>query len=326
MYRPTHANRRGRGQVRSRTRIALLPALALVAAIAACAPGPPPPLPPELGATGPCGRTNVQLTNPSNPANAIQVSYPTGTAATPNVGGTCGDAARPVVFVVHGWLANGAWLYEGVIDHFTRTGSVVVFATYGSGNLADVKGSADIEVQSIAAAVPQLQRADLANVGLIGHSLGGGMLPYVTQQVVARGWGGEGLWLFSLAPFQGIGTGPIALPAHTRAVIEAYDQDFLVSPAVGADLYRRMSMPAGQKDHVTVRSSQHGGGSLAAQHTSPNSYISADDAVKHYGIYRVGDVLQSCALTGRHCGADLSPMGNWPDGTPALPSIVTDSP
>jgi hypothetical protein len=46
----------------------------------------------------------------------------------------------------------------------------------------------------------------------------------------------------------------------------------------------------------------------------------------HDGIYRVGDVLRSCALTGQHCGADLSPMGNWPGGTPALPSIVTDSP
>src|SRR5688500_10019664 len=68
---------------------------------AACTPGPPPPAPPALGSQGPCGRTNGQLSNPSNVFNAIYVSYPTGQAATPNLGGTCGDSSRPVVFVVH---------------------------------------------------------------------------------------------------------------------------------------------------------------------------------------------------------------------------------
>jgi CHAD domain-containing protein len=57
-----------------------------------------------------------------------------------------------------------------------------------------------------------------------------------------------------------------------------------------------MSMPADQKDHVTVRSSSHGGVTLTAQHTSPNSFISPDDAVKFYGIYRIGDILESCAV------------------------------
>ena len=311
---------------RRRRRVAALLVAGLAVAVAACAPGPPQPTPPALGSSGPCDRTNVQLTNPSNTSNPIYVSYPTGAAATPNTGGTCGDASRPVVFLVHGYLANSNILYEGVIDHFTRTGNIVVMATYGSGNLADVPGSASIEVAAIAAAVPQLQRADLADVGLIGHSLGGGMLPYVTQQVAARGWGGEGLWLLSLAPYQGIGAGTITLPAHTRAVVEAYDQDTLVNRSVGVDLFRRMSMPNGQKDHVTVRSSSHGGATLTAQHTSPNSIISPDDAVKFYGIYRVGDIVESCALLGQNCTTDMSSMGNWPDGTPALTSVVTDNP
>ena len=132
--------------------------------------------------------------------------------------------------------------------------------------------------------------------------------------------------MFSLAPFQGIGTGTITLPAHARAIIEAYDQDVFVDRAVGVDLYRRLSLPAGQKDHITVRSSSHGGTTLTAQHTSPNSEISPDDAVKFYGIYRVGDLLESCAQLGRDCNADLATMGNWPDGTPVLPSVVTDNP
>lgn len=149
-------------------------------------------------------------------------------------------------------------------------------------------------------------------------------LPWVTQQVVSRRWGSAGLWMFSLAPFQGIGTGPVTLPAHTRAIIEAYDQDTLVNRAVGVDLYHRLALPASQKDHVTVRSSGNGG--ATAQHTSPNSVISPDDAIKFYGIYRVRDLLEGCAFEARDCGADLSYMGAWTDGTPVLPSVVTDNP
>ena len=75
-----------------------------------------------------------------------------------------------------------------------------------------------------------------------------------------------------------------------------------------------------------MRSSSHGGATLTAQHTSPNSVIAPDDAIKFYGIYRVGDLLESCALLGQNCSADLSLMGNWTDGTPVLPSVVTDNP
>lgn len=300
-------------------------AVTAVLTVTSCGSGPPQPTAPALGSNAPCGRTDVQLTNPGATSSPIYVAYPTGTAAAPLTGGTCGDAARPVVFLVHGYLASFNWVYEGVIDHFTRTGNIVVMGTYST-DLANVQGSADRALQALAAAVPQLEREDLSHVGLIGHSLGGGMLPWVTQQVVARGWGSEGLWLFSLAPYRGIGTGAITLPSHTRAVVEAYDQDTLVDRAVGADLFRRMSMPNSQKDHVTVRSSSHGGATLTAEHTSPNSVITPDNAVKFYGIYRIGDILEGCAFVGQNCTTDMTTMGNWPDGTPALTSVVTDNP
>jgi hypothetical protein len=48
--------------------------------------------------------------------------------------------------------------------------------------------------------------------------------------------------------------------------------------------------------------------------------------VKFYGIYRVGDILSSCALVGQNCSADLSFMGSWTDGTAVPPSTVTDNP
>jgi hypothetical protein len=309
-----------------RRRVAAAAALAVGLTVAAsgCVTAPPQPTT-GLGSNTPCERTDVQLTNPAAPLSPIYVAYPTGSSAAPLTGGTCEDSQRPVLFLVHGYLASFNWVYEGVINHFSRTGYIVVMGTYGT-DLANVQGSADSALQAIDAAVPQLDREDLGNVGLIGHSLGGGMLPHVTQQVVARGWGSDGLWLFSLAPYQGIGSGTITLPAHTRAIVEAYDQDTLVDRSVGVDLFRRMSMPNGQKDHVTVRTSSNGGVTLTAQHTSPNSVIAPDDAIKFYGIYRVGDALGSCALVGANCTADLGAMGNWSDGTEVLRSVVTDNP
>jgi hypothetical protein len=326
MHDRTSARRRARGAGgagRRRVAAALL-AVGLAVAASACATGPTQPTT-GLGSDTPCGRTDVQLTNPGAPANPIYVAYPQGTAAAPLTGGTCGDADRPVLFLVHGYLASFNWVYEGVVNHFTRTGNIVVMGTYGT-DLADVQGSANRALAAIDAAVPQLEREDLDNVGLIGHSLGGGMLPYVTQQVVARGWGSDGLWAFLLAPYRGIGTGTIDLPGHTRVVVEAYDGDTLVDNQVGIDLFHRMSVPDSRKDHVTVRSSSNGGTTLSAVHTSPNSGIAPDDAIKFYGIYRVGDALQGCALVGRDCGADLGEMGNWSDGTPVLRSVVSDNP
>jgi hypothetical protein len=312
------------GSSARRRLVAALLAVGLAVGAAACAT--PPAQPTEgLGSNMPCGRTDVQLTNPGAPGNPIYVAYPQGSAVAPLTGGTCGDGERPVLFLVHGFLASFNWVYEGVIDHFTSTGNIVVMGTYST-DLGDVQGSADSALGAIDAAVPQLERTDLDNVGLIGHSLGGGMLPWVTQQVVDRGWGSDGLWVFSLAPFQGIGSGPIDLPAHTRAVVQAYDGDTLVNRQVGVDLFHRMSIPYSQKDHVTVRSSSYQGTSLSAVHTSPNSVIAPDDAIKFYGIYRVGDALQSCALLGANCDTDLSYMGEWSDGTPVLPSVVTDDP
>ena len=196
-------------------------------------------------------------------------------------------------------------------------------------DIANVAGSADNADAQVAYAGTRLgPRADLRRVGVIGHSLGGGIVPSIAQRVVTRGWGSTGLWLFSLAPFQTLpaGTAPIALPAHTQAVVEAYDADTLVNNQVGIDMFHRLSIPNSKKQHVTVRSSSNGSARLDATHTSPNSVIAPDDAIKFYGIYRVADALESCALLNQNCTADLSLMGSWPDGTPVLPSVSTDTP
>ena len=61
------------------------------------------------------------------------------------------------------------------------------------------------------------------------HSLCGGVIPLRTQRAVARGLGrhrpvAHAAGAFSTLPS---GTGPITLPPHARAVVEAYQDDTL---------------------------------------------------------------------------------------------------
>ena len=198
---------------------------------------------------------------------------------------------------MHGYLASFNRVYEGVINHFTRTGNIVVMATYGT-DLADVQGSADRALQALTAAVPQLEREDLIQrradrpLARRGHAAVGhpaGRVP---------GLGNRRTVAVLAGALPGHRHRGHHVPAHTRAVIEAYDGTGWSNRSVGVDLFRRLSMPGSQKDHITVRTSSHGGATLTAQHTSPNSVISPDDAIKFYGIYRVGDLLESCALLG----------------------------
>jgi hypothetical protein len=295
-----------------------------------------PPAPPSsgLGAPGPCGVAQVSKANPADSSQQLIVYSPTGTGVTP-LGGRCNDAKRPVVAVVHGLLAGldaqligASLLYSDVIDHFVSTGNVVIFATWDT-NTDDFAASFAREDASIVAAATLAPRGDFTRFGIVGHSMGGGATPFLAQRAAARGWGSTALWLFPIAPWYtaGVGTGPIVLPPQTRVVVENEDDDTFVDNRIGIEQFKALALPAAQKQHVTVRSqSRFLSPTLDAQHTAANSVIAPNDAIRTYGIFRVGDALQSCSLTGAKCNADLSYMGKWSDGQPVTPAISTDNP
>jgi hypothetical protein len=301
-------------------------AVVVAAAVSACAPGPPQP-PSGLGANGPCTQTSRAVPNPTAPNQSITVYEPGGSAATPLVGGACGDAKRPVVAMVHGYLAGSTLFYADEINHLVSIGNVVIFATYET-DTNNFAASFQREDQALVAAVAATPRADVTRYGIVGHSMGGGAVPYLAQQADGRGWGSNGMFLFLLAPWftAGVGTGPITLPAQARVVVEGYDNDTWVDNRIGVEMFEAFTTPDARKQHVTIRSQTHGGATLNAQHTAPNSIIAPNDAIKFYGLYRIGDALQSCTLTGQNCNTDLTVMGTWPDGTTVTPAISTDNP
>jgi hypothetical protein len=297
------------------------------------------PSPPQqplvgLGSNGPCGTSLFTERNPAASDQVITVISPTGTAATPLVGGHCNDAKRPVVVVVHGLLAGidaqilgFSLLYWGIINHEVSQGNVVIFATWNTLSL-DILGSYQQEDASITTAATVAPRGDLSRLGIIGHSLGGGAVPYLAQQAVARGWGSRALWLQSLAPawMFGVGTGPITVPPSTRAEVVNFDDDNFVDARIGIDMFQSLTVPLDHKKHLEVRSETRGSVTLDATHLAPNSLLSPDDAIKFFGIYRGADAFESCSLLHHNCDADLSWMGRWSDGQRVTPAISSDHP
>ncbi|HNP56210.1 MAG TPA: hypothetical protein PKG94_04470 [Gordonia sp. (in: high G+C Gram-positive bacteria)] len=275
-------------------------------------------------------------TNPEDPFQRISIHNPTGTGQTPITGGRCNDPKRPVVVVVHGVMAGidaqlvgSSLLYSDIINHFVSTGNTVIFASWPT-MAYDFAGSVTREDRALVLAKKLAPRGDFSRLGIVGHSMGGGATPYLAQQAAARGWGSEALWLFQLAPVftTRVGSGPIKVPGHTRVVVETYDNDFIVDARSGIQQYRDYAIPSSQKKYVMVRTDDHGGpaATLLATHTSPNSLLAPEDAIRFYGIYRVGDALESCALWGKNCDADLTYMGKWSDGREVRRSISSANP
>jgi hypothetical protein len=303
-------------------------------------PSCPPDEPVDLAAPGPCGQESVSFENAIEPANLVHVFSPTGSAATPLTGGTCADALRPVLFLSHGYLANDPSLFSDLIQHFVSQGHIVVFAEYCGLDTTDLDGDAyvivDAGFEQAATEAPIALRGDLGRVGFMGHSMGGGMVPYLLQQAEPRGWGDESIWAVLLAPYWALAVGDeatIDVPEDLHALVVSFDEDAVNDNAIAAEIFVALDMPLEDKDYVLVQGDAHGEPALVADHVLPQTKESTsddtprpDDALRIYGVYRNANALAACAMFGTHCDVDRTFMGVWSDEVPVTPATVTDSP
>jgi pimeloyl-ACP methyl ester carboxylesterase len=97
---------------------------------------------------------------------------------------------------------------------------------------------------------------------------------------------------------------------------------------------RLRAIPLDQRDYVIVQNDDRGSPALRADHYFPLSgtILGEVDALDWYGTWKLFDALTACAFDGRGCdrvlgGTDFQRyMGEWSDGTPVAPLIVTDHP
>lgn len=304
--------------------ISPLIALGFLTSTAAVASASAPTL---TGAPGPCTTMQRRIFDPTGVGFIDTVTQPTGSAATPQMGGHCGDGHRPVAVVIHGLGAESSVLYEGIIQHLASMGNIVVFAPWNTVTHEILPAYAG-EVASVEAVVATLPRADTSRIGIVGHSMGGGLLPYASQHLAARGWGKNAFWLVSIAPDWafGVGAGPLPLPNNAHVLVIAFNDDVWVDNLMGIDQYHAFTVPAAQKHYVLIRSATHDGQTLRAAHTMANTIIYPENTMRQHGIYRNLDATQRCATVGVGCQSDITSMGQWPDGTPVTPALELTQP
>jgi hypothetical protein len=310
-------------------------AVACLAAVAAACSVPPPrgTLPSgSPGADGPCGVERTDLWNPVDVRHADVLFEPTGDAR-PWSGGTCGDDERPVVLIAHGYLGTAPEVYQGLIDHLVGNGFVVVFpgypVEYGPPHQYQVVDT------GFELGVAASGRVDTSRVGVVGHSFGGGMTPWLVRRIDARGWGSDALWAVAMAPHYvlEVGTGPIDLPARTHLAVVNYDEDVVVDARIGIDLYRSATLDPAQKVHVMVHTDRTVDPPLFADHFGPISFEVAPnlsnlstDRADRWSAWRTVDSTAGCAMDGRWCDTDLGDMGTWPDGRAVVRAEVSADP
>ena len=284
------------------------------------------------GADGPCGVSRQDLWNPVDLRHADVLFEPTG-SASPWTGGTCGDDSRPVILIAHGYLGTFPEGYQGLIDHLVGNGFVVVFP--GWPVEYDQPHQYEVVDTGFDLAVAASGRVDTTRVGVVGHSFGGGMTPWLVNRVDERGWGSKALWAVTFAPWFmfNVGTGAIDLPERTRLAVVNYDEDVFVDARIGIDMYRSADLPDEQKTHVMVRTDWSVDPPMVADHIGPVSleilpFLGAlsSDHLDRWSAWRTIASTARCTFDGQWCDTDLADLGTWPDGRPVERAVVSTDP
>ncbi len=220
--------------------------------------------------------------------------------------------------------------------------ALFAFATYlilrqtlartGTQSLRETAAAAEQLI--LPANIPRI--AVVERFAVVGHSMGG-----VLSMTLAARASGEGLPPFKAVllanPGRGV-TGPEVLadfsliPASTLLVGVSGSEDSLGTDAPFF-FYQATAVPLENKDHVTILSDYHSTPALVADHFAPNCLTSADvNAFDVNGYWKWFDGLTAAAFYGRYREYALGNtpqqrfMGTWPDGTPIVEPIVSDSP
>jgi hypothetical protein len=247
----------------------------------------------------------------------------------------------PVVFFAHANGRNDPAAYAALIDHIVSRGYAVVFAPYAIAKDVHTQRYDAIWSGFEAAAKEWSGQLDLSRVGFVGHSYGAGALPWLVRRALLdEGWGTNGGFVFSLAPWFALAIEPAALgamPPNLRAVFVVFEEDTSTDHRIAIAQHQAFGGPDTAKAFVLVRADANGPCRLPAPHTVPQStgLRARDDALDERGLFRLFDALAADAFAADVEAGQLLfgggrvreiAMGTWPDGTPVAPLLVSRDP
>jgi pimeloyl-ACP methyl ester carboxylesterase len=283
------------------------------------------------------------------PPGEIEPDYWLFAPSDPLSGATVASEPRPLVIVIHGYTLRDSDPYLGWIEHLVRRGAVVLYPEYQEDATEDTAYRQNL-LDDVRDALGTLQdegiAADLTQVAVTGHSLGGALAVDYAASAAAAGLPTPAV-VMSVAPgcIQDLAclVADLAMvPATTRVLVvtDADDSDPSGGGAVERIWGGLSAVPLEQRDLVTLVSDTHGIPWLLATHEQVEAYSSVDatagtdvaNALDWYGTWKWLDALMACAFDGEWCEHALGDtpeqrfMGEWSDGVPVAEAEVTDAP
>lgn len=257
-----------------------------------------------------------------------------------------GGTKAPVVVLIHGFQLVAPEIYQGLVDHLTRQGNIVVFPAFNKGgfgitNDTDQNQMLARAVASTNGAIAALgSKADLSKVYLFGHSLGGliaaswtsagGVAPagIVLANPSTAGAAGipdflSGIVTVTPIPWQ------TKVPATTApTVILTGDKDTIAPPAESIGIYDKLTA-ASQRSVYQLQNDTTQNPAIQADHMAPiqKQGIVPDVIMNALG----GDAEEDTAdwrfywsALDQLMAGDATPsfaMGTWQNGTPVKPVV-----
>ncbi len=248
----------------------------------------------------------------------------------------------PIVFFCHGIGENNPQAYGALITHIVSRGIAVVYSTYPSG-LAVVSPQTAYAImwEGFTAAVKSWGcYIDLARIGFLGHSYGGGAVPALAYKaLVEKKWGKKGALFYIMAPWYSYNISQKQLasfPGNAVMIMEVFAEDKINDHRMAKDIFCAISIPDSRKTFVTLYSDSGQGAALIADHNVPLGKNNGEgvDALDFYGIYRQFDALSDFSFANNKdalgeavgTGSELRNMGNWRNGKPVMDMSMTKNP
>lgn len=323
-----HQQRMADSQWNAMKRIFFVVAMLCLVRDAVAASGPISPITSGYGANGSFTVQVDKFPSPLYDNEKVQVFRPV-EIATP----------VPVIFFAPGFSNNDPAEYRPLINHIVSRGFALVYAPFQvvSGDLSLNEKRYNTIWAGFEEALKRFGSSfDLTRVAFFGHSYGGAALPAMMQRgVVGKGWGKNGAFVYSMAPWYVFQFGAkeyVNWPQHVKLLVQVYENDGVCDHRMAKEIYDRVNLPVSEKDFVMLRSERRFNYTLDAEHGTPSTG-SDENALDYYGVYRMFDALADYAFNQSEAGkrvalgngsAEQRFMGNWPDGQPVREMLAGD--
>lgn len=308
----------------------------------------PAAVPPTQPATGPGGRIYQHNAVGESIFGTVGEQYYLYEPSDPT------PKTAPLIILLHGYGGVTPESYRPWINHLVKRGNLVIYPVYQVGAFDRGEAFTANSAKAIKDALQQLGngkvKPDLDKVSYFGYSVGGVLAANLTAQLDTFGLPTPKA-LFLMTPGgavgYGLGSGNFKLEvtglkledaatlgkinSNIKMLVVTADRDQVVGNIAARFIWQSTSqIPASNKDYVIINSDLHGQPILLADHSTANRF--PPNALSYFGMWKLFDALQSCALSNQECDTALGNtpaqryMGKWSDGIPVKELTILKNP